>query len=59
MENISYPSNYFDPFEATQAAQCTQCGEWFTDPGEIEEVKEVYELDGSVLFQGVCVFCEE
>ena len=59
MENINYPSNYFDPFEATHAAQCTQCGEWFTDCDEITDVDEVNELDGSVLYQGICVFCKE
>ena len=55
---IKYPSNYFDPYEAEQSAQCTICGEWFSEYDEIKDVVEVNELDGSVLYQGICVGCK-
>ena len=55
---IQYPRNYFDPYEDDQPAQCTICGEWFSDDNEIKDVVEVNELDGSRLFQGVCVGCK-
>ena len=54
----NYPRNYFDPYSEAPRAQCTECGNYFAGDDEITDVVEVNELDGSVLYQGICTGCK-
>ena len=58
MEPIPYPSNYFDPYDDAEPAQCEICGGWY-EQQDMHTIEEVPCLERGAILQGVCAECAD